>query len=62
MNDQFYLPDITPVKVSMSSAIDASLDDTNQLYINDALVTMEGYFNATYSSDKTTIEFKYVQN
>ena len=62
MNDQFYLPDITPVKVSMSSAIDASLDDTNQLYINDALVTMEGYFNPTDSSDKTTIEFKYVQN
>tara|TARA_B100001123_G_C15221453_1_gene991394 strand:- start:50 stop:1306 length:1257 start_codon:yes stop_codon:yes gene_type:complete len=57
-----YLSDIKPVRVSMSSPIISEVDDSNELYINDAIVTMEGNFDVSDSSLKRTIEFISMPN
>ena len=57
-----YLSDIKPVRVSMSSPIISEVDDSNELYINNAIVTMEGNFDISDSSLKRTIEFISMPN
>ena len=45
--------EIDTVRVSMSSQIDANLDNANQLYIDDAIVTIRGAFDQDESSIRT---------
>ena len=61
-NNAHYLSDIKPIRVSMSSPIISEVDNSNELYINDANVTMEGNFDLNDSSSKIIIDFISVQN
>jgi len=45
--------DIDTIRVSMSSEIDADLENANQLYINDANVTITGAFDQDESNTRT---------
>tara|TARA_B100001142_G_scaffold54562_1_gene52930 strand:- start:3224 stop:4441 length:1218 start_codon:yes stop_codon:yes gene_type:complete len=45
--------EIDPVRVSLSSEIDANIGDTESLYINDAIVTITGAFDQDESNIRT---------
>jgi len=45
--------EIDPVRVSLSSEIDANIEDTESLYINDAIVTITGAFDEQQNDIRT---------
>mgnify|MGYP001480800559 CR=1 FL=1 len=53
--------EIDTVRVSLSSQIDADLENANQLYINDAEVTLTGIFSEN-ESDTITITLFSLNN
>ena len=53
--------EIDTIRISMSSQIDANLNNTDELYINDAEVTLTGLFNEN-QNDTTTITLTSLNN
>ena len=49
--------EIDTLRVSLSSSIDANLENANQLYINDANVTITGLFDEQNDELISTIQF-----
>ena len=57
ITDNFIQSEINAIHVSMSSAIDNNIDNANDLYINDAEVTISGPLNIDATDNFVTLEY-----
>ena len=60
ITDNFIQSEINAIHVSMSSAIDNNINNANDLYINDAEVTISGPLNIDATNNFTCSHFKFI--